>query len=134
MTNKLEVCGDINVSKASKKDVLVVSCNGALAGTGRTKCNAFVDYKNEIIHLFDDLKHDSTSIVSVVNNRFIVELTSLLGIEYTKFKIIIYYSPIKHTPFIVKFLKDKKEFVEAKKEDINDCFYKLALNNERIIH
>ncbi|MDW4003515.1 hypothetical protein QI294_12195 [Staphylococcus saprophyticus] len=133
MTNKLIECGDIQVSKAKKDNLLIVSCNGTLAGTGRTESNLYVDEKRAIIHLFDDLRHSSTSIMSVVNTQFVIELTSLLGIEYNKYRVIVYYAPIKHNPFIVEFLKDKNEFIEVRESDIFDKFYQMATNNEKII-
>lgn len=133
MTNKLIECGDIQVSKAKKDNLLVVSCNGALVGTGRTESNLYVDEERAIIHLFDDLRHSSTSIMSVVNTQFVIELTSLLGIEYNKYRVIVYYAPIKYNPFIVEFLKDKNEFIEVRESDIFDKFYQMATNNEKII-
>ncbi|WP_210144177.1 hypothetical protein [Staphylococcus sp. GDX8P47P] len=133
MTNKLIECGNIQVSKAKKDNLLVVSCNGALAGTGRTESNLYVDEERAIIHLFDDLRHTSTSIMSVVNTQFVIELTSLLGIEYNKYRVIVYYAPIKHNPFIVEFLKDENEFIEVRESDIFDKFYQMAMNNEKII-
>ncbi|HDZ8817144.1 hypothetical protein GZ159_09525 [Staphylococcus aureus] len=109
-----------------------MNCNSSLPGSNKTICNVFVDDNNNVLHVYDDLKHCSTSIFKELDKNLIVELTSLLGVEYGKYRIILYYSPIIKKPLIREYDLSIGQLVSVNKKDLNETFYKMAFNNEEL--
>lgn len=110
----------------------LMGCDCSLPGAYKTICNVLIDREKNIIHIYDDLNHQSTSIFKEIDKYLVIELMSLLGIEYNLFKVIVYYAPIIKHPFIREFELSSQKLVSATEEDINSLFYEMAYRNEEI--
>ncbi len=122
----------LSVSKSNSK-ILRISCNGALNGADRAIYNIYIDESNYTIHVYDDLRHCSTSIMSVISGRFITELTSLLGIKKQEYSYILYYAPILNIPFVKEYDINSGKFFNADSDKIYSKFLKMTENNEKLI-
>ncbi|MFV5769783.1 hypothetical protein [Mammaliicoccus sciuri] len=110
----------------------LMSCSSSLPGADRTVCNVLIDEDKNIMHVYDDLRHGSTSIFKELNQSLIVELMSLLGLEYGQYRIILYYAPILENPFIREYDLLNEKLITVNTDDQNELFYNMALNNEKL--
>ncbi|HBE8111006.1 hypothetical protein [Staphylococcus aureus] len=124
---------NVSLNKIRNNELLyLMSCSSSLPGGDRTICNVLIDENEKIIHVYDDLRHCSTSIFKELNQTLIVELMSLLGVEYGQYRIILYYAPIQKNPFIREYDILNEKLITVDIKDINELFYNMALNNEKL--
>ncbi|HFE4994841.1 TPA: hypothetical protein ACF89A_002685 [Staphylococcus aureus] len=109
-----------------------MSCNSSLPGSNKTICNVFVGDKKNVLHVYDDLNHCSTSIFKELDKNLIVELTSLLGVEYGRYRVILYYAPIIKKPLVREYDLAIEQLVSVSTKDLNKTIYKMAFNNEKL--
>lgn len=115
-------------------NMYVVEINSHLKESNTTICNVFIDEKNQKIHIYDDLNHKSTTILTEMNRNLAIEFTSLLGLEYSKYRFILYYSPIKNIPFIVELDLKNERYDEVNGKDMYTLFYEMAKANKPLIY
>lgn len=116
------------------KNMYIMEIDSHLTKSNKTVCNAFVDETNKIIHIYDDLRHKSTTIITEMNRDIAIEFTSLLGLEHGKYRFILYYAPIKKIPFIVEINLKSKSYSEVHKNDIYSLFKEMAETNRPLIY
>ncbi|NGC23389.1 hypothetical protein G0X78_13750 [Staphylococcus aureus] len=124
---------NVSLKKIRNNELLyLMSCSSSLPGADRTICNVLIDEMKNIIHVYDDLRHCSTSIFKELDQTLIIELMSLLGVEYGRYRIVLYYAPILKNPFIREYELKSEKLISINTEDLNELFYRKALNNESL--
>ncbi|HDB2842834.1 TPA: hypothetical protein O6J41_002445 [Staphylococcus aureus] len=124
---------NVSLKKIRNNELLyIMSCSSSLPGADRTICNVLIDEMKNIIHVYDDLRHRSTSIFTELDQTLIIELMSLLGVEYGRYRIVLYYAPILKKPFIREYELKSEKLITVNTEDLNELFYRKVLNNESL--
>ncbi|HDA2324783.1 TPA: hypothetical protein ACF9CH_002853 [Staphylococcus aureus] len=118
----------------SLTNMYVVEINSHLKESNTTICNVFVDEIDKKIHIYDDLKHKSTTILTEMSRDLAIEFTSLLGLKYSNYRFILYYSPIKKFPFIVELDLKNERYHEVNEKDMYILFYEMAKANKPLIY
>lgn len=115
-------------------NMYIMEIDSHLTKSSKTICNVFVDETNKTIHIYDDLRHKSTTIITEMNRNIAIEFTSLLGLEYNQYRFILYYSPIKQIPFIVEVDLKDFSYSEVANNDVYTLFYEMAKLNKPLIY
>lgn len=115
-------------------NMYIMEIDSHLTKSSKTICNVFVDETNKTIHIYDDLRHKSTTIITEMNRNIALEFTSLLGLEYNHYRFILYYSPIKQIPFIVEVDLKDFSYSEVSNNDVYTLFYEMAKLNKPLIY
>ncbi|HFV7578381.1 TPA: hypothetical protein ACH95R_002628 [Staphylococcus aureus] len=124
---------NVSLKKIRNNELLyLMSCSSSLPGADRTICNVLIDEMKNIIHVYDDLRHCSTSIFTELDKTLIIELMSLLGVEYARYRIVLYYAPILKKPFIREYDLSNEMLITVDVKYISELFYNMALNNEKL--
>ncbi|WP_445265462.1 hypothetical protein [Staphylococcus aureus] len=58
------------------RNMYIMEIDSRLTKSSKTICNVFVDESKKLIHIYDDLKHNSTSIVTEMDRDLAVLLQS----------------------------------------------------------
>lgn len=116
------------------RNIYIMEIDSHLTKSSKTICNVYVDETNKAIHIYDDLRHKSTTIITEMNRDIAIEFTSLLGLEYDQYKFILYYAPIKQVPFIVEIDLMNNTYSEVAKSDIYTPFCEMAKFNRPLIY
>ncbi|HFD7743930.1 hypothetical protein L6C90_13495 [Staphylococcus aureus] len=116
------------------RNMYIMEIDSHLTKSSKTICNVFVDESKKVIHIYDDLKHNSTSIVTEMNRDLAIEFTSLVGVKYEHYRFILYYAPIKQIPFIVEVHLKDNSYSEVSNSDIYKPFYERAKYNKPLIY
>lgn len=121
----------IEAAKSNTK-LLVVKSKTPILEEGKSLYNVYIDEDRKFIHFYDDLNHHTESIVSTIDNDFIKEFASLIGINYKLYRYVIYYSPIKRHPFVLEYDVSKEVFKKNSSIDCMKQFYQMAKNGHKI--
>lgn len=129
---------DINIDNKNiiirQKHILVGYSKGNSDLANHMEFNIYIDEINKIIHIYDALKRNTTSVINKLNEDFIRELCDVLNINLRKFEVYVYTTPVTNdTPYITAFNYKNNSFYKADKNNLLNIFINLAENHEDIL-
>lgn len=129
---------DINIDNKniiiSQKHILVGYSKGNSDLANQMEFNIYVDEINKIIHIYDSLKRNTTSVINTLNEDFIRELCDVLNINICMFEIYVYTTPVtSDRAYVTAFNYKNNNFYKADKNKLFNIFINLAENYEDVL-
>lgn len=90
--------------------------------------NIYVDDDNNIIHIYDPFKNNTTSIVNMLSESFVKELCDVMKVKAKRYVVYVYMAPIhEHSAHITAYdYKNDNEFYSWDKTKLFEYFVDIA--------
>lgn len=97
--------------------------------------NIYVDDDNNIIHIYDPFKNNTTSIVNMLSESFVKELYDVMKVKAKRYAVYVYMPPIHElSAHITAYdYKNDNEFYNWDKTKLFEYFVDIAERNGNLI-
>lgn len=115
------------------KEILIAECNGNLPIANKMELNIYIDEPNKVVHIYDPFENNTTSIINILNESFIIELFEAIGKKKKKYQVYTYMKPIYDEKCVSAYDYKSNDFYQPDIKKVFNIFNDRAKNKMSII-